>query len=159
MARAVVDLARARIAARSIPAMNDMKLRSSAVTAPLERSVSSAEHELWASLRHEIAATAAREEALRCFLEISVLRHDDFASALADMLGRKLADGVMSADRLESLAGAAIEANPSIVTAALADLVAIRTRDPAAPGYPEPFPYYKGFPALARHPSAHPPPP
>jgi serine O-acetyltransferase len=135
--------------------MNDMKLRSSAVTAPLERSVSLAEHELWASLRHEIAATAAREEALRCFLEISVLRHDDFASALADMLGRKLADSVMSADRLESLAAAMIEEDPSIVTAALADLVAIRTRDPAAEGYAEPFLYYKGFHALEWHRVGH----
>ena len=34
--------------------MNDMKLRSPAVTAPPERSVTSAEHELWAALRHEI---------------------------------------------------------------------------------------------------------
>jgi serine O-acetyltransferase len=135
--------------------MNDMKLRSAAVTAPLERSVSSVEHELWAALRHEIAATAAREEALRCFLEITVLRHDGFASALAAMLGRKLADDVMSADRLESLAGAAIAEEPAIVAAALADLVAIRTRDPAAEGYAEPFLYYKGFHALEWHRVGH----
>jgi len=61
-----------------------------------------------------------------------VLRHDGFASALAALLGRKLADAVMSADRLESLARATMDETPSIVAAALADLVAIRTRDPAA---------------------------
>src|SRR5258708_19768717 len=88
MPRPVIDLSKARIAVRSIPAMNDMKLRSAAVTAPLERSVSSVEHELWAALRHEIAATAAREEALRCFLEITVLRHHGFASALPPILAR-----------------------------------------------------------------------
>ncbi len=48
--------------------MNDMKFGTSAVTAPPERSLSLVEHELWATLRHEIAATASREEALRSFL-------------------------------------------------------------------------------------------
>lgn len=135
--------------------MNDMNLRTSAVTAPPERSVSSAEHELWGSLRREIAAAAVREEALRCSLEIAVLRHDGFASALAALLGRKLADDVMSADRLESLARATMDEAPPIVTAALADLVAIRTRDPAAEGYAEPFLYYKGFHALEWHRIGH----
>jgi serine O-acetyltransferase len=131
--------------------MNDMKLRTAAVTAPPERSLASMEHELWASLRREIAAAAVREEALRCSLEIAVLRHDSFASALAAMLGRKLADAVMSADRLESLALATMNETPDIVAAALADLIAIRTRDPAAEGYAEPFLYYKGFHALEWH--------
>jgi serine O-acetyltransferase len=131
--------------------MNDINLRTAAITAPPERSLSSIEHELWASLRREIAAAAVREEALRSLLEIAVLRHDTFAAALAAMLGRKLADSVMPADRLESLALSTMEAAPSIVTAALADLVAIRTRDPAAEGYAEPFLYYKGFHALEWH--------
>jgi len=135
--------------------MNDMNLGTSAVTAPPERSVSSTEHALWASLRREIAAAAVREEALRCSLEIAVLRHDGFASALAALLGRKLADDVMSADRLESLARATMDDEPAIVAAALADLVAIRTRDPAAEGYAEPFLYYKGFHALEWHRIGH----
>ena len=135
--------------------MNDMKFGTSAVTAPPERSLSLVEHELWATLRHEIAATASREEALRSFLEISVLRHDDFASALAALLGRKLAGEVMSADRLESLAWGAIDDDMAIVAAALTDLVAIRTRDPAAEGYAEPFLYYKGFHALEWHRVGH----
>jgi serine O-acetyltransferase len=118
--------------------MNDMNMGTSAVTAPPERSVSSAEHALWASLRREITAAAVREEALRCSLEIAVLRHDGFASALAALLGRKLADD-----------------EPAIVAAALADLVAIRTRDPAAEGYAEPFLYYKGFHALEWHRIGH----
>jgi len=131
--------------------MNDMNLGTAAITAPPERSLSTIEHELWASLRREIAAAAVREEALRSLLEIAVLRHDTFAAALAAMLGRKLADSVMPADRLESLALSTMEAAPSIVAAALADLVAIRTRDPAAEGYAEPFLYYKGFHALEWH--------
>jgi serine O-acetyltransferase len=135
--------------------MNDMNFRTAAVTAPPERSLSSIEHELWVSLRREIAAAAVREEALRCSLEIAVLRHDSFSSALAAMLGRKLADAVMSADRLESLARATMDETPSIVAAALADLVAIRTRDPAAEGYAEPFLYYKGFHALEWHRIGH----
>ena len=72
--------------------MNDMNFRTAAVTAPPERSLSSIEHELWASLRREIAAAAVREEALRCSLEIGVLRHDSFSSALADLVAIRTRD-------------------------------------------------------------------
>jgi serine O-acetyltransferase len=41
------------------------------------------------------------------------------------------------------------------ITAAVTDLVAIRTRDPAAENYLRPFLYYKGFHALQCHRIGH----
>src|SRR5260370_42581621 len=51
--------------------------------------------------------------------------------------------------------GARIAERRSSGRAPLADLVAIRTRDPAAEGYAEPFLYYKGFHALEWHRVGH----
>jgi hypothetical protein len=88
---------------------------------------------------------------LRGFLDLAVLRHDGFASGLGMLLARKLAEYSMPAERLGEIAHAAMANDPGIIAAAIADLVAIRTRDPAAENYLRPFLYYKGFHALQWH--------
>jgi serine O-acetyltransferase len=45
--------------------------------------------------------------------------------------------------------------DPAIILAAMADLTAVRTRDPAAESYLTPFLYYKGFHALQWHRIGH----
>jgi len=47
-------------------------------------------------------------------------------------LAHKLAEYSMPVERLAEIARAAMAGDPGIITAAIADLVAIRTRDPAA---------------------------
>jgi serine O-acetyltransferase len=84
-----------------------------------------------------------------------VLHHDSFASGLGLLLGRQLAEYSMPAERLGEIARAAMAGDPGIITAAIADLVAIRTRDPAAENYLRPFLYYKGFHALQWHRIGH----
>jgi serine O-acetyltransferase len=92
---------------------------------------------------------------LRGFLDMAVLRQTGFASGLGFLLARKLAELSMPLERLGDLARAAMSDEPAIIAAATADLVAIRTRDPAAESYLTPFLYYKGFHALQWHRIGH----
>jgi serine O-acetyltransferase len=92
---------------------------------------------------------------LRGFLDRAVLRHNTFASGLGLMLASKLAEYSMPAERLGEIARVAMAGDPMIITAAIADLIAIRTRDPAAENYLKPFLYYKGFHALQWHRIGH----
>jgi serine O-acetyltransferase len=131
--------------------MNDVELTGQEISAAPERSVPSTEIELWETLRGEAARVAARENMLRSFLELAVLRHASFGDALAALLARKLAEPVMPAELLEGLVRSALKDDPTIAGAAVADLVATRTRDPAAESFATPFLYYKGFHALEWH--------
>jgi len=130
--------------------MNDIELTQDIAASP-ERSVPSSEEELWQTLRTEVSRVATRESVLRSFLELAVLRHASFGDALASLLARKLAEPVMPAELLEGLVRGALKDDPAIVEAAVADLIATRTRDPAAESYATPFLYYKGFHALEWH--------
>ncbi len=114
-----------------------------------------ADVELWQHLRAEAQIVAAREELLRGFIDLAVLRHANFASALFQLLAGKLAERFMPAERLEDLARSAAADDPAIVAAAAADLAAIRVRDPAADSYLTPFLYFKGFHALEWHRVGH----
>src|SRR5215469_17888351 len=131
----------------TITAAND------AVTFPEERELSEAE--LWQILRAEAETAAERETMLRGFLDLAVLRHKSFGRALASLLAGKLAERFMPAERLEDLACGAMAEDAAIIDAARADLVAIRTRDPAAENFLTPFLYYKGFQALEWQRVAH----
>ena len=115
----------------------------------------STEAELWRTLRVEALRCGEREAVLRDFLALAVLRHRDLAGALAALLARKLAERFMPLERLEDLARSAFTDQPAIIAAAVADLGAIRNRDPASGSALTPFLYYKGFHALQWHRVAH----
>jgi serine O-acetyltransferase len=111
--------------------------------------------DVWQTLRSEAVHVATHEDMLREFVEFAVLSRDDFSSALAALLAYKIADERMPHERLEALHRTAAANDPTIITVAVADLEAIRTRDPAAEGYLTPFVYYKGFHALQWHRVGH----
>jgi serine O-acetyltransferase len=135
--------------------MNDIDLSTQDIGSAQELSVPSNDGELWEILRVEAVRVAAREEVLRGFLDLAVLRYSGFAPALAALLSRKLGEGIMPVERLADLAMTAMTDDPAIVRAAVADLVATRTRDPAAESYVTPFLYFKGFHALEWHRISH----
>ncbi|TWA63961.1 serine O-acetyltransferase [Azospirillum brasilense] len=110
---------------------------------------------LWARLRAEAEAAADDDPLLRSFVHIAVLSHDGLASALGGHLARKLGDWYIPAERLADITAQAYADDPGIVVAAVADLTAIVTRDPAADGLLTPFLYFKGFHALQWHRVAH----
>jgi len=135
--------------------MDEISLATQELATPQKRGISSLPGELWEELRLEAARVAAREEILRGFLDVAVLRPTDFALGLGSLLARKLGELSMPVERLRDLALAAMVDEPAIIAAAAADLVAIRTRDPAAESYLTPFLYYKGFHALQWHRVGH----
>jgi serine O-acetyltransferase len=134
--------------------MNDIEINGQTI-AETERSDAPSEAQLWRVICGEAREIGEREPSLHGFLEAAVLRHDGLGEALVALLARKLADSFMSAARLEALARSALAAEPAILAAASADLVAIRARDPAAQSYSTPFLYYKGFHSLQWHRVAH----
>src|SRR6266436_5760754 len=135
--------------------MNEISFAAPEITASRQRGILTDEGELWETLRLDAERAAAGEEVLRGFLDLAVLRHDGFASGLGLLLAGKLVEYSMPAERLGEIARAAMANDPGIIAAAIADLVAIRTRDPAAENYLRPFLYYKGFHALQWHRIGH----
>jgi hypothetical protein len=131
--------------------MTEIRFVAKEIAASRQRGIPTDEGKLWETLRLDAERAAAGEEMLRGFLDLVVLRHEGFASGLSQLLAHKLAEYSMPAERLSEIARAAMAGDPGIVTAAIADLVAIRTRDPAAENYLRPFLYYKGFHALQWH--------
>ena len=111
--------------------------------------------EVWETLRGEAFRVVANERALRGFINTAVLAHDDFSSALASLLARKLGGPHISSERLEDLVKTATADDPELVKTGIADLMAALTRDPAADSYLTPFLYYKGFHALQWHRISH----
>jgi len=128
--------------------MTEISVVAQEIPASPPRGIAADEGKLWETLRLDAERATAGEEMLRGFLDLLVLRHDGFASGLGLLLAHKLAEYSMPAERLGEIARAAMVGDPGIITAAIADLVAIRTRDPAAENYLRPFLYYKGFHAL-----------
>ena len=112
--------------------MDEISLATQELATPQKRGISSLPGELWEELRLEAARVAAREEILRGFLDVAVLRLTNFAMGLGSLLAGKLGELSMPVERLRDLALAAMVDEPAIIAAAAADLVAIRTRDPAA---------------------------
>jgi serine O-acetyltransferase len=128
--------------------MNETSFAASEIAASRQRGITVDERELWETLRLDAERAAAGEEMLRGFLDLAVLRHNAFASGLGLLLARKLAEYSMPAERLGEIARSAMAGDPAIIAAAIADLIAVRTRDPAAESCLKPFLYYKGFHAL-----------
>jgi len=110
---------------------------------------------VWASLRNEAERAAREEPALASLLNTVILSHDHLADALSFQLARKLGDQELSAMSFREIADEAFAADPSLVTAAEADLKAVFERDPATKGYVQPFLFFKGFLALQTHRVAH----
>ena len=126
--------------------MTEISVVAQEIAASPQRGIPADEGKLWETVRLDAERAAAGEEMLRGFLDLVVLRHDSFSSGLGLLLARQLAEYSIPAERLGEIARAAMAGDPGIITAAIADLVAIRTRDPAAENYLRPFLYYKGFP-------------
>lgn len=121
---------------------------------PFDEAVDDQE-QIWARIRAEAAADAAREPALAGFLHNAVLRHDCLSQALSHVLSTKLDSPGMDAHVLRDFISEAIEQEPSILEAVFADLRAVLTRDPATRGYSQPLLYLKGFHAVQAYRIAH----
>ena len=109
----------------------------------------------WEQIQSEARQEAQREPVLVSFLYATVLRHKTLEDGLSVILASKLQTPEVPAILLRDLIHDALAAERPIRAAIRADLLAARTRDPAARGYSQPFLYYKGFHALQAYRVAH----
>ncbi|NWG44958.1 MAG: serine O-acetyltransferase [Alphaproteobacteria bacterium] len=110
---------------------------------------------VWAQIRAEAAADAAREPILASHLHATLLRHERFEEALSYHLARKLGSEEVGPMLLREVFDEVLAADPSIGEAVRADLVAVLDRDPACRSYAQAFLYFKGFMALQAHRVGH----
>jgi serine O-acetyltransferase len=120
-----------------------------------EHLMNSGEDGFWVEIQSEARREAEREPLLVSFLFASVLRHQQLERALGVILANKLQTLDLTAIALRDLIEEAFTEDLSIGAMIRADLLAARTRDPAARGYAQPFLYYKGFHALQAYRVAH----
>ena len=109
----------------------------------------------WEQIQAEARLEAQREPMLVSFLFATVLAHKRLEDGLATILANKLHTPELPAILLRDLIGEALSDDASIRASVRADLLAARTRDPAARGYAQPFLYYKGFHALQAYRVTH----
>lgn len=106
---------------------------------------------VWSRIVEEALKAVADEPLLGGMVHACVLHHDNLASALAYRLAQKLASAEMSSQLIRELADEAYRADPDLVEAARADLMAVFERDPACHTYLQPLMYFKGFQAMQAH--------
>jgi serine O-acetyltransferase len=111
--------------------------------------------DLWATIKKEISDQVFAEPEMGQFFSNRILRHDNLAAALADMLTGKLAYGDMPVATLRKVFDEALRSDDSILQAISNDLYATRQRDPAARYYSTALLYFKGFQALQAYRVAH----
>lgn len=114
----------------------------------IEPSVAGQVGEIWQWLCEEAVLASKADPSLMRAMNSAILYHGSFAAALAHRLAHKLADHDLDTDELTVIITQAFLNSPSILTAAAADLVAIKERDPSNAEILTPFLYFKGFLAL-----------
>ncbi len=103
---------------------------------------------VWAELSSAARSLAQREPVLAALAHMVVLDHRRLEDALSYRLAEKLASPEMSALFLRELVLEAAAEDPEIVSAAVADIVAVYERDPACTSFLEPLLFFKGFLAV-----------
>jgi serine O-acetyltransferase len=103
---------------------------------------------LWRNIRDEAQRAAAADPVFGKAVEVALLAHDDFAAALADLIGRRLGSSAAERARFTAFSLAAFHRQRNLIEAASHDLQAITLRDPAIAGLLPPFLHFKGYVAL-----------
>jgi serine O-acetyltransferase len=109
----------------------------------------------WPMLCELACREADREPMLAPHLHDALLDHKSFDVALANLLAHVLADRTIVEDELTELIETAFRDDPSIVQAALEDLLTVVERDPATDNLLYPFLFYRGYHALQCHRFSH----
>ena len=113
--------------------------------------ITSADFDLWQTIRSEAAAAAAAEPMLASFLHLTVLRHHSLDRVLAFHLSSKLSSPIMDARALFEVYLQALQSDGDIIKAVEKDILACYERDPACDEYSLPLLYFKGFHAVQAH--------
>ncbi len=110
---------------------------------------------IWSRLRQEAQEAIGKEPLLGAMIHAGLLHHSSLEGALAHRFSFKLASAEMSEQLLREIADDAYCADPSLVDAARADLLAVYERDPACHALLHPLLFFKGFQALQAYRIGH----
>lgn len=110
---------------------------------------------LWDKIREEAWESSASEPILASFFYSTILNHKNLSSALSYQLANRLDSRTMPAILVREVIDEAFQNDQSILESAMADIVAVKERDPAVEEYSIPLLYLKGFHALQIHRVAH----
>lgn len=103
---------------------------------------------IWQRICEESRAHAQDEPILASYIHATILNHDRIERSLSFLLANQLDSPAASSLLLREVMLEAFEAEPRILDAVRADLLAILDRDSATHELYIPFLYYKGFHAL-----------
>jgi len=100
---------------------------------------------VWAQIKAEAKRDAESEPALASYLYSTILSHSSLERSLSFHLGNKLCSSTLLSTLLYDLFLNAFSSDPSLCSAAVADLRAARIRDPACVSFSHCLLNYKGF--------------
>ena len=103
---------------------------------------------LWAQIKAETLRDAESEPALASYLYATVLSHPSLARSLSFHLANKLCSSTLLSTLLYDLFLNSFSTHPTVLSAAVADLLAARHRDPACVSFSHCLLNYKGFLAV-----------
>jgi serine O-acetyltransferase len=107
-----------------------------------------ASESLWQEIRSEAQRAADADPVFGKAIAGAILAHDDFAAALADLIGRRLGADAAERERFAAFSHEAFHREPDLVETAGHDLRSIGLRDPAIARLLPPLLHYKGYVAL-----------
>jgi serine O-acetyltransferase len=110
---------------------------------------------LFARILADAQEAVRREPDLAGFLFANVLHHETLERAIIHRVAARLDHPDLGAESIVHAYTGVIAADPSIVEAVRADILAVFDRDPACTRLIEPLLYFKGFHALQTHRLAH----
>ena len=110
---------------------------------------------VWERITEEARKAALDEPLMGGFLHACILHHKSLEKSLSYRIAAKLASNEMSMAVVREIVEEAYSADPDLVHAARADLVAIYERDPACHRLLQPILYFKGYQAMQSYRVGH----
>lgn len=110
---------------------------------------------LWESVKREAAEIEISEPVLAPLLRETVSGRLDLFDAVSWRISRKLGRNAVSSSDFYKLFRDAFDADESIRNNVVADIIAVKSRDPACASFLNPLLYLKGFQSITTHRVAH----
>ncbi len=110
---------------------------------------------VWDRIATEAQEAVEKQPLMGGLIHACILHHPTIEKALSYRIAAKLCSNEMSMVILREIVEAAYEADPTLVAAARADLMAVYERDPACHRLLQPILYFKGYQAVQAYRVAH----
>jgi serine O-acetyltransferase len=110
---------------------------------------------VWEQIQDEARQAVLDEPLVGGFVHACILHHKSLEKALSYRVAAKLASNEMSMVVVREIVEEAYAAEPALVAASRADLVAIFERDPACHRLLQPILYFKGYQAIQAYRVGH----